>query len=521
VGEEQVQGRDTDFSPQLSRRVLVAAILASSMAFIDQTALNVALPALQAALKASGAQLLWVINGYNLLLASLMLVGGSLGDRLGRRRIFMTGIGLFGLASLACGLTPGAAFLIGARAVQGVGGALMVPGSLTLITTFFPQERRGRAIGTWAAATTITTVAGPLLGGLLAQAGLWRAVFFINVPLAVASLLVLALSVPESRPREAGRIDLGGAALVSLGLAGLAYAFISAPAAGFAAPQVYGALAGGAAALGGFLLLERRLREPMVRLELFRSRTFLGANLLTLFLYGGLAAYSLFLPLVLVQAQGYGESQAGLALLPFALILAGMSRAAGRLADRMGPRTPLTVGPAVVAVGMGAQAFIGLTSGPGQYWGSFFPAIVVVGVGMGITVAPLSSTVMGALAGEFTGTASGVNNATARIAGVLAVAVLGAVALLLFQGAVARHTAGLDLPAAAQAALREQAANLGQATVPRQVPAGESAAVAESLRRSFVDTYRVIAGACAALAAAGALMGALLVEKHPRPFRPE
>jgi EmrB/QacA subfamily drug resistance transporter len=500
-------------------RVLAAAVLGSSMAFIDQSALNVALPALQADLQASGAQLIWVVNSYNLLLASLMLAGGSLGDRLGRRRTFMVGIGLFGLASLGCGLSSSASFLVGARALEGVGGALMVPGSLSLITTFYPRDRRGGAIGTWAAATTITTVAGPLLGGLLAQAGLWRGVFFINLPLAAAALLLL-WRVPERGGGEGGRVDWAGAALVTLSLAGLAYGLIAAPAAGFYAPRAYGPLAGGAAALAGFVLLQRRISQPLVRLDLFASRTFLGTNLLTLFLYGALAAYALFLPLVLVQAQGYRESQAGLALLPFALVLAGMSRPVGRMADRAGVRPFLIAGPSIVAAGLLGQTFIGLTAGPGQYWTTYFPAVLAVGVGMGATVAPLSTAVMSALAGEYAGTASGVNNATSRVAGVLAVAVLGAVALFAFEQAVAQRTAAIELPAAARAALKKQAANLGQASVPAAVPGGQKAAVALALRRSFVDTYRLIIALCAALAAAAAVTAAALVEKHPEPFRP-
>src|SRR4051812_12356764 len=272
-------------SPQVVERwILFASILASSMAFIDGSALNVALPALQADLQASGAQLLWIVNAYLLMLAALILVGGSLGDKLGCKRIFMIGIVLFLLASLACGLSPTVAILIGARVVQGIGGALMIPGSLAIISATFGDDRRGRAIGTWSAATTLVTIAGPLLGGFLADTGVWRGIFLINIPLGVAALLVLFFKVPESRDQAASpSIDYLGAASASLGLAGLTYGFISAPRLGFGDPLVAGALLGSVAALLAFVFVEARSDHPMMPLQVFRSRTFSGANLLTLF----------------------------------------------------------------------------------------------------------------------------------------------------------------------------------------------------------------------------------------------
>src|SRR5215218_7753621 len=311
----------TSVSPAQGRWVLLATILASSMAFIDSTALNVALPVLQADLHATGAELLWIVNGYLLMLAALIVVGGALGDELGRKRVFAVGIIIFALGSLACGLAPTTGMLIAARIVQGVGGALMIPGSLAIISATFGPAR-GQAIGTWSAATTIVTVIGPVLGGILADAGLWRGVFLINLPLAVVALVVLARHVPESR-NPAGRdsLDYPGATLLALGLAGLTYGFISAPGAGFGDPSVVGTLIGGVAALVVFVIVEARRRHPMVPLGLFRSRTFSGANLLTLFLYGALSVFGFFLSLNLVQAQGYSPAQAGLAFLPFALLL--------------------------------------------------------------------------------------------------------------------------------------------------------------------------------------------------------
>ncbi len=310
--------------------VLTATILASSMAFIDGTALNVAMPAIQDALHASGEQLLWVVNAYLVMLAALIPIGGSLGDVLGRRKVFAVGIGLFMLSSLVCGLAPTIGFLIGARLVQGLGSALMIPGSLAIITAHFGRESRGKAIGTWSAFTTIVAVVGPVLGGVLASAGLWRGVFLVNFPLGVVALIVLLLKVPESRDETSlRRIDYLGAALLAVGLAGPTYGLLSAPNLGFSNPRVFGTLLVGALALAAFIVVEVRSRYPMIPLKLFSSRTFSGVNLLTFGLYGALSAGTFFLSLNLVQAQGYSMAVAGFAFTPFALILTALSRWAG------------------------------------------------------------------------------------------------------------------------------------------------------------------------------------------------
>jgi MFS family permease len=477
---------------------LVSAILASSMAFIGQSALNVALPAIQSSLQARGSELLWIINGYTLMLAAFILVGGSLGDRLGRKKVFMIGIALFALSSLACGFATSVGFLIVARIVQGIGGALMVPGSLAIISAAYSPERRGGAIGTWSAVTTIATVAGPVVGGFLAEAGLWRVVFFINIPIAAAALIILSRRVPESRNEEA-----------------LAYGFLAAPDFGFDAPRIFIALGLGVVFLVLFLLVENRSRNPMVRLTLFQSRSFSGANLLTLFLYGALAAYSLFLSLNVIQVQGYRESLAGFAFLPFVLILAGMSRWTGRLADRTGPRPWLILGPAIVGVGFFLTALVGLTEGPRDYWTSYFPGIAVFGIGMGFTVAPLTTTVMTSVDTRFAGTASGINNATSRVAGVLAIAVLGSVALFTFTGRVESIADAAGLGHAARAALMDEAANLGNASVPPQVPEALAAEVGRSLKIAFVHSFRIIMFVCSGLAWLSAVMAALFIEKNP------
>ena len=312
------------------RWVLFATVLASSMAFIDGSALNVALPVLQHDLGASGTELLWIVNGYALLLAALILLGGSLGDHYGRKRVFGLGIALFATASFFCGIAPSTGFLIAARAVQGSGGALMVPGSLALISASFGPTRRGRAIGTWGAFSTLTTVGGPIIGGFLASAGLWRGVFFINLPLAVLALVALAAKVPESRDPSLSRaLDGPGAALATVGLAGVTAGFLEAPQLGWTDPLILLALIGGVAALVAFVVVEARSPHPLVSLHLFRSRTFSGTNLMTLFLYGALGGALVFFPLNLIQVQGYDPAIAGFAFLPFAILLIALSRWAG------------------------------------------------------------------------------------------------------------------------------------------------------------------------------------------------
>jgi EmrB/QacA subfamily drug resistance transporter len=492
--------------------VLAAAILASSMAFIDGSALNVALPVIQTSLKASGSQLLWVANAYLLMLAALILVGGTLGDRLGRKKMFGLGIVVFTAASCACGLSPSIGFLIAARLAQGLGGALMVPGSLSIIAASTAPERRGRAIGTWSAVTTLVTVAGPALGGFLSDLGLWRAVFLINLPLGVAALAVLAGRVPENRDESIrGPVDLAGALLATLGLAGLTYGFIQAPGWGFADARVLAALGLGLLSSIAFILVERAKASPMLSLKLFSSRVFSGANALTLFLYGALSAASFFLSLDLVQVQGYSKTQAGLAFLPFALVLTLMSRWAGALADRSGPRLFLTLGPCLTGLGFLALAFAGITRGPSAYWTSFFPGILLFGLGMGLVVAPLTSTVMGAHPPRFSGAASGINNAVARGAGALAIALLGSLALFGFSSSLGSSTASLDLDAASRATLMASSRDLGATLPPPGLAEGTAAAVRSAIASSFALSFRLVLICCAALAFTSALAAALMI----------
>jgi EmrB/QacA subfamily drug resistance transporter len=501
---------------KIGRWVLASTVLASAMDFTSQSSVNVALPAIQASLQATGAQLLWIVNAYALLLAALLLVGGSLGDKLGRKRVFMSGIGLYAVASLAASLAPSALFLVAARALQGMGGALMIPGSLALIAAYFPPESRGAAYGTWAAVTTTATAAGPLIGGFLADAGLWRVVFLMNVPIAAAALIAAGLNVPETRDEEqTAGIDWIGAVLVTVGLTGLVYALVSAPKLGFSHPRIYGSLIFGLLGLAGFVLVERFIPRPMLPLGLFRSRNFSGVNLLTFFLYGGLYGYIVFFNLNLIQGQGYRESLAGFAILPFILLLAAVSHWSGRLADKWGPRLFLILGPFLVAVSFLLHSFIGQTSGPGDYWLTFFPAVSLLGVGMGLTVAPLTTTVMSSVPAKHTGTASGINNAVSRIAAVLAVAVLGSITLFHFRTEIRAQAEPLGLSSSVMKDLQGEAARLGEASVPSSVPAAARQEVHAALRTAFVDTYKLIMQLCMTLAVVSALLAAVLVGRQP------
>jgi MFS family permease len=394
----------------------------------------------------------------------------------------------------------------------------MIPGSLAIISSFFGPTEKGRAIGTWSAATTIVTVIGPILGGLLSAAELWRGVFLINIPLGVAALIPLLLRVPESRNGETGgRIDFPGAGLLMICLAGLTFGFISAPNDGFGNPRIIASLGVGLVAFAGFLVVEARSAQPIIPLSLFCSRTFSGTNLLTLSLYGALSVGMFFLSLNLVQAQGYSMAVAGFAFSPFALILTVLSRGAGRLADRSGPRLPLVLGPAIAGVAFLYMALPGLTSGPSRYWVSFFPGIAALGVGMGITVAPLTTTVMSSVSSRLSGTASGINNAVSRTAGVLAIAVIGALALVLFaHGLDSRASAaGLSMPV--RRALSSEASRLGATAVPQAVGPLEATAVRTAIRLAFVDTFKVVMLVCAVLAWIGAALAALFVEGKLRP----
>ncbi len=492
------------------RWVLVATTLASSMAFIDSTVVNVALPALQANLNATIVDVQWVIEAYSLLLSALLLVGGSLGDHYGRRRVFLIGVALFAAASTWCGLAPDIHQLIIARAAQGLGAALLVPGSLAIISSSFPENERGRAIGTWSGFSAITTAIGPVVGGWLIEHLSWRAIFFINIPIALLIMFISLWHVPESSDKESKGLDWLGAILVTFGLAALVYGLIESSRLGFGDRSVFASLVAAAVLLAFFLIIETRISNPMLPLVLFRSQTFTGANLLTFLLYSALGGTLFFLPLNLIQVQHYSATAAGAAFLPFILIMFLLSRWAGGLVERYGSKIPLVVGPLIAALGFALFMLAGLNAG---YWQTFFPAVAVLGTGMAVSVAPLTTTVMNSVDQNRVGIASGVNNAVARGAGLLAIAVLGIVMLHSFNDALDRRQTYANVPPAVWQSLQPQRTKLAAASLPNELDQMTQQLVGQTIAESFVHAFRLIMAIGATLAAASAIVAWVLIGK--------
>jgi EmrB/QacA subfamily drug resistance transporter len=491
--------------------IMASTILASSMAFIDATALNVVLPALQQGLKATGADLFWILNAYLLMLASLILIGGAMGDKLGRKKIFMIGIFIFIIGSATCGIASSVLMLVICRALQGIGGALMIPGSLSLISSSINAQERGKAIGTWSAFTTVVTMGGPVLGGALADAGLWRYIFFINVPIGIIALLMLTFKVNEIKDEDnkAG-LDFPGAITIALALALITFGFLRVPAVGLANVQAYGSLIGGVAFLILFIVIEVKSTSPMMPLKLFNNSTFSGANLLTFFLYAGLGAGMLFLSLNLVQVQGYSQLQSGLTFLPFTVLMITIARFAGGLADKHGPRLFLTGGPALAGTGLLILSFVKQTGGPADYWTTFFPGVLVLGLGMSFTVAPLTAAVMASVSDHFSGTASGINNAMTRISSVFANAIFGALAVVFFSGALQHNLQSTSFGAKDKQLILQQTKDLGNAKVPAQITANKQQ-VEKYYHEGFISAYANIMRISAGLGYLGALMAMIFI----------
>jgi EmrB/QacA subfamily drug resistance transporter len=497
--------------------VLAATIIGSSITFIDSTVVNVALPVLQRDLGTDivGAQ--WIVEAYSLMLSALILVGGSLGDRWGRKRVFSIGILLFAIASAACGLAQSTSQLIAARAVQGVGAAMLVPGSLAIISASFSKEDRGRAIGTWSGFTAISAGIGPVLGGWLIENVSWRWIFFINLPLAALVLAITWWRVPESLDETAGeRVDMKGAATATLGLGGVVYGLVEAGSRGITDPRVAASIAVGVVLLVLFFIIERRRGlRAMMPLSLFRSPTFAGANLLTLFLYAALGGLMFFLPFNLIQVQGYSATAAGAALLPFVLTMFFLSRWAGGLVQRYGAKLPLVIGPIIASAGFALFMLPG--AGVRSYWTSFFPAVLLMSLGMVVSVAPLTTTVMSAVEERHAGIASGINNAVSRTAGLISIAVLGIVMTGAFARNFTARLQSLDLPAETRVALEAQTSRLATINIPDGLTDETKQAIKRDIEESFVRGFRVVILIAATLALVSAFFAWLLIEGRAQP----
>jgi EmrB/QacA subfamily drug resistance transporter len=478
------------------------------MAFIDSTVVNVALPALESSFKAGVIDVQWVVESYGLFLGALILVGGAAGDRFGRRKVFLTGVSVFALASAACGVAQSIHQLIVARALQGLGAALLTPGSLAIISASVPEQERGRAIGTWSGFSAITTALGPVLGGWLIQHASWRWIFFINLPLAAAVILISIVHVPESRGPLAKRLDILGALLAIIGLGGLVFGLIESPRLGWTNLEVSGSLLVAIASLISFPFVEARAPSPMVPLQLFRSRTFSGANLLTLFLYAALGIFFFIFPMNLIQVQGYSATAAGAAALPLILLIFFLSRWSGGLVSHYGAKPPLIIGPLIAAVGFALFAGAGIG---GSYWRSFFPAFLVLGFGMAVSVAPLTTVVMGTVDQKFAGAASGINNAVARVAGLLAIAVFGILMVSAFATRLDHQLGRMNFPSSARHELLSNRTRLAAIDMPPGLDPAQTTHARSAINNSFLFAFRLIAFCCTALAIASAATATLIM----------
>ncbi|HVP32148.1 MAG TPA: MFS transporter [Steroidobacteraceae bacterium] len=489
--------------------MLAVAVLGSTLAYVDESVVNVALPAIETDLRTTLAAMQWVINAYTLCMSALLLVGGAAADRFGRRRVFVLGVSLFAVASLGCGLANGVAVLLAARAMAGIGAALLVPCSLALISAAFEERERGAAIGIWSGASAVAAGAAPLLGGGLLDHWSWRVIFLVNPLLAIPTLWISLRRVPESRDPDAPPgIDWPGSLLAFAGLGSLVYGLIASADLGWAHGVVVVSLALGAGLLTLFVVAESHSPAPMMPPELFRSPTFSGVNLLTLLLYGGLGGGFFFLPFLLIQARGYSATAAGAAYLPFTIILGGLSRWSGGLIDRFGARGPLILGPTIAA---GGFALLAVSRQP--YWTVLVP-MVVLGLGMAVTVAPLTTAVLNAVPTHRTGVASGINNAVASVGSLLVIAVLGSVAVGAMSRSLERRLETPPAPLEVRRAVEAARGGFVIPELPASLPDEERRRARMIVAASIEETVRLTLWIAAALALAGALTAAATL---PRP----
>jgi len=471
--------------------VLLVSILGSSMAYIDSTAMNVILPVFQMELNAKISQVLWIVEAYALFVASLLLLAGALGDHFGRKRIFKIGVIIFSLSSLWCGLSPNIHHLITARCLQGLGGALLIPGSLAIITSTFSEETRGKAIGTWAAFTALMTALGPLLGGWLVENLSWRWVFYINIPLSVIVLITLDKYVVESKNGSKNRsIDIFGGILVTLGLGGIVFGLIESSNHGFKDLMIILPLTLGILLLISFVIYQKNIVNPLIPLNLFKNKEFAGSNLSTFFLYAALGGATFFVPFNLIQVQGYSPTQAGAAFLPMLLILFSLSRWSGGLVDKFGARKPLVIGPIISSIGYLIIAFADLSKE--LYWFRLFPGICVLGLGMTITIAPLTTAVMNSVNISYAGVASGINNFVGRISGVLAIAVFGLVIFSSFNSLFYKELNRFNINAEERVLIEQQRTQLAAITLPDTLDKDMSEKLTRKIKSSYISSFRLV-----------------------------
>lgn len=504
---------ERDINSTEKKWALAATIIGSGMAFINGSVVNIALPAIQSSLSASVADMQWVVSIYTFILGTLILTGGSAGDYFGRKRVFGSGVFIFLLSTVWCGLAPDVFQLIIARGCQAIGGAMMIPGSLAIITDLYEKEHRGKAIGTWSGFTALATAAGPLMGGILVDLFSWRYIFLISVPMAIAALIILYWKVPESKvPDYAGRPDWKGALLATLGLGLVCYSLIEASEFGIYNPVVVSTMASGIFVFFAFIWVEKNIENPMVRLEMFRSRSFSGANLVTLFFYFSLAGVFFLLPFNLIQVQGYSATAAGAAFIPFPLLVGGLSRWSGGMIVRFGARPLLVAGPLITSIGF---LLLGIYGTGSSYWSCFFPGISLMGLGVAVSFAPLNTTVMSTVDRKDAGAASGVNKAVARLSGMLSVALLGALAISMFGNELLAMMQQSNIPEAIQQQMMNEKANLATAAIPEGVSPGLKAVLKKNIQQSFLSSFQTVMYISSGLVLAGAICAAFMIDYKP------
>jgi len=492
--------------------ILFATILASGMAFLDGTVVNIAIPTIQTKLNATITGIQWVVNGYALLLSSLILISGALGDRFGRKRVFLYGIGLFIFASFLCGISQTITELAVFRALQGIGGAMMVPGSLSIINISFDEKVRGRAIGVWSGFAGGVAALGPFLGGWLVQILGWPSIFYINIPLGIIAIFLTIRYIPESRNIESTKIDIAGAASIFVSLLGVAYALISAPDYGWTNPLIILSLLIGILSLVFFIFVENRVKEPLVPFSIFKSSLVTGANLATFFLYFALSGVVFFLILNFQQIQHYSPIISGLGMLPAILLITFLSGVGGTIADKIGPRLPMIIGPLIVSFGMGLLVLPGKNA---NYFTQYLPGLTLFGLGMSLVIAPLTKSAL-AVEAKYSGAASGVNNAIARIAGLIAVALLGVIVLSLFRGQLFNNITFSQMTRIEKQQIMMQQNKLGGIEIPQSFSSQSKNISRQAVADSFIYGFRWVMGINTLLAFLSAVISVLMVKKSKR-----